>query len=127
MNVKQVIVIRKDLNMRKGKCVAQGAHASSVFLIQLVKSLMERPSEVLLTKEELYWINNSFKKICLYVESENELLELYDIAKASGLYTSKIVDNGETEFNNIPTLTSIAIGPDLSDLIDNVTGHLKPL
>ena len=28
MNVKQVIVLRKDLNMRKGKMVAQGAHAS---------------------------------------------------------------------------------------------------
>ncbi len=28
MEHKQVIVLRKDLNMRKGKMVAQGAHAS---------------------------------------------------------------------------------------------------
>ena len=28
MQTKQVIVIRKDLNMRKGKMIAQGAHAS---------------------------------------------------------------------------------------------------
>jgi len=28
MEVKQVIVLRKDLQMRKGKMIAQGAHAS---------------------------------------------------------------------------------------------------
>lgn len=27
-DVKQVLVIRKDLNMRKGKMVAQGAHSA---------------------------------------------------------------------------------------------------
>lgn len=33
MDAKQVIVMRKDLNMRKGKMIAQGAHASlKVFL-----------------------------------------------------------------------------------------------
>jgi PTH2 family peptidyl-tRNA hydrolase len=28
VDVKQVIIIRKDLNMRKGKMIAQGNHAS---------------------------------------------------------------------------------------------------
>lgn len=30
--VKQVIIIRTDLNMRKGKMIAQGAHASVNYL-----------------------------------------------------------------------------------------------
>lgn len=34
-NVKQVIVMRKDLNMRKGKMIAQGAHASVDALLSL--------------------------------------------------------------------------------------------
>ena len=33
MDHKQVIVLRKDLNMRKGKMVAQGAHASMAALL----------------------------------------------------------------------------------------------
>lgn len=127
MNVKQVLIIRKDLNMRKGKIAAQAAHASNVFLINKIKQLRERPSEVSFSIEELNWIDNKFTKICVSVDSEQEMLELYDVAKASGLYVSKIVDSGATEFNNIPTLTALAIGPDLSELIDKVTGHLKLL
>lgn len=127
MNVKQVLIIRKDLNMRKGKIAAQAAHASNVFLINKIKQLRERPSEVSFSREELDWIDNKFTKICVSVDSEQEMLELYDIAKASGLYVSKIIDSGATEFNNVPTLTALAIGPDLSELIDNVTGHLKLL
>ena len=34
---KQVIVIRKDLNMRKGKMVAQGAHASMAAILNLAR------------------------------------------------------------------------------------------
>lgn len=127
MNVKQVLIIRKDLNMRKGKIASQAAHASNVFLIDKIKQLRERPSEVSFTKEELDWTDNKFTKICVSVDSEQEMLELYDVAKASGLYVSKIVDSGATEFNNVPTLTALAIGPDISELIDKVTGHLKLL
>jgi PTH2 family peptidyl-tRNA hydrolase len=33
---KQVIIIRKDLNMRKGKMIAQGAHASMKAIFDLM-------------------------------------------------------------------------------------------
>lgn len=127
MNVKQVLIIRKDLNMRKGKIAAQAAHASNVFLINKIKQLRERPGEAHFTREELDWIDNKFTKICVSVDSEQEMLEIYELAKKSDLHVSKIVDSGSTEFNNVPTLTALAIGPDIDSLIDNITGHLKLL
>lgn len=127
MDVKQVIVIRKDLGMRKGKMIAQGAHASSMFLIEKIQQLMERPSEVNFTQAELYWLRSNFRKITVSVNSETEMNEIYQLAKNNGLYVRKIIDSGKTEFNGVPTWTSIAIGPDLSEKIDIVTGHLDLL
>lgn len=40
---KQVIVMRKDLNMRKGKMIAQGAHASMKVLLDNMSDLYPAP------------------------------------------------------------------------------------
>ena len=40
-DVKQVIVIRRDLKMRRGKEIAQGAHASSSWLANLVVEALD--------------------------------------------------------------------------------------
>jgi len=40
IHTKQVIVIRKDLKMRRGKEIAQGAHASIAFLTARFKSMI---------------------------------------------------------------------------------------
>jgi len=130
MKSKQVIVMRKDLNMRKGKMVAQGAHASlKVFLDRQITTSNEgfyRTYEMT-SQSMIDWIEGSFTKICLGADSEAELDELYEKAKAAGLPCSMIVDNGLTEFNGIKTKTCIAIGPADSDSINNITGYLKPL
>jgi PTH2 family peptidyl-tRNA hydrolase len=135
MNVKQVIVIRKDLNMRKGKMVSQGAHASMACLtnnlIGYPFSFIKFPLKILnffylwfFKKQFRYWFINDFRKICVYVESEKELLELYNKAKKNKLICTLIKDNGLTEFKGVPTYTSVAIGPDFSQKIDLVTGNL---
>ena len=46
------------------------------------------------------------------LESEAELLALHDAARAAGLISALIQDAGLTEFGNVPTYTSVAIGPD---------------
>lgn len=33
LNIKQAIILRTDLNMRKGKMVAQGSHASQKYML----------------------------------------------------------------------------------------------
>lgn len=126
MGIKQVIVIRKDLNMRKGKMCAQAAHASmKVFFDRAFskKFLMQ----ISLTPEMLKWINDKFTKIVVGVNSEFELLETYNQAVKTGIVCSLIQDCGLTEFNGIPTYTAVAIGPDYSEKIDLITGHLSLL
>jgi PTH2 family peptidyl-tRNA hydrolase len=124
MEHKQVIVMRKDLNMRKGKLVAQGAHAS----MGAILGQMSRNGDTLVLdlndKRLEPWVTGRFKKICVYVNSEQELIDVYNAAKAAGLICSLIEDAGLTEFNGVKTLTAVGVGPDREDKINAVTGHL---
>lgn len=129
---KQVIVMRNDLNMRKGKMVAQGSHASlDVFLSRLQEANAfgsdEKVHLIDLTNEMLEWINGSHTKICVRCESENELVSIYEKAKEEGLPVYLVTDSGRTEFKGVPTKTCLAIGPAEADKIDSITGHLKLL
>lgn len=128
--MKQVIIIRKDLNMRKGKMIAQGAHASLKVLLQRV-SFHDDGSLVIISEDEatpalIEWINGDFKKICVSVDSEEELIALYNQAKELNILCSLVKDLGLTEFKE-PTYTAVAIGPAEDNLIDPITKHLKLL
>lgn len=131
--IKQVIVIRKDLNMRKGKMASQCSHASmKVFFDRLsylgknrVKGLENYSLTV--TQEMKEWIDGAFTKIVVYVNSEQELDDLATLASLHGVPYALITDNGNTEFHGIPTKTALAIGPDESEIIDSITGNLPLL
>jgi PTH2 family peptidyl-tRNA hydrolase len=125
---KQVIVLRKDLNMRKGKMVAQCAHASMGTILGLSRLSSEGDDLIIPLDERIRpWLTGRFKKICVSVNSEDELLELYARAKAAGMVCSLILDSGLTEFGGVPTHTAVAIGPDRSDVVDQLTGQLPLL
>jgi len=136
--VKQVIVMRTDLGMRKGKMIAQGAHASLGVILGMMDSsrvtiggsdmgLSQRRLIMRDDSPESKWINGTFTKICVRVGSEEELFEIEDKAKEAGLPVKLITDLGLTEFDGVPTNTCLAIGPALSEEIDKITGHLKLL
>jgi len=127
--MKQVIVIRKDLNMRKGKMIAQGAHASMAVFFNRIYDPMPYDNfiKIHIDSKELEWIQGIFTKICVSVDSKEALLGVYQKALDSELPTALITDNGKTEFNGIPTETAVAIGPADSKIIDVITGHLKLL
>src|SRR5574343_31607 len=131
---KQVIVVRKDLNMRKGKLAAQVAHAS----MKVILDKMERRrlgntkySEVsfLLEDDEPLdlWLSNRFTKVVVSVDSEKELEDIYNKASALNVPCSYIIDAGLTEFGGVPTATCAAVGPFDPDTIDIICGHLKLL
>ena len=82
MTSKQVIVVRNDLNMRKGKMIAQGAHAS------LAAFMEADPDDPAL----LDWLDGAGAKIAVSVPSEEALLDVYERARAAGLPCALITD-----------------------------------
>lgn len=130
--VKQVIVLRKDLNMRKGKMVAQGAHASMAPLLNSGGVVPATNTAydffaIPMTYEVEQWLTGRFTKICVSVNSEEELLDVYKKAEDAGLLCALITDAGLTEFDGVPTNTAVAIGPAMPEDVDPITGHLKLL
>jgi PTH2 family peptidyl-tRNA hydrolase len=124
---KQVIVMRKDLGMRKGKMIAQGAHASiKVFLDRKLLSSDRNMLMINLTDEMSTWVEGQFTKICVGVNSEKELLDVYRLAGAKKIPCAMIKDMGHTEFKE-PTYTCCAIGPAKAEDIDAITGNLQLL
>jgi peptidyl-tRNA hydrolase, PTH2 family len=123
---KQVILIRRDLKMRRGKEIAQGSHASMAFMTSRMRSVADAPGEVVmaLKPQELDWVTRGMAKVCLKVNSEEELLDCHAQAQADGIESHLIRDSGRTEFNGVPTLTACAIGPDDPERIDRITGEL---
>lgn len=126
-DVKQVIVVRKDLSMRKGKMIAQGGHAAMKWLFDNNES--DRPNELLvkMSKEEALWAVTGWTKVVCSVDSEDELRDLMLKAQLKDVQCTPIIDAGRTEFNGVPTLTCAAFGPDQIDVIDEITGHLPLL
>lgn len=118
-NIKQVILYRRDLKMRKGKIAAQCAHASmKVFFdraFQTKSAITIRPYNMYdkvdwitehgqsgmiipLTPEMATWVYDGFKKVVLSVETEEDLLKALELAQAADIPCSLITDNGATEF-----------------------------
>jgi PTH2 family peptidyl-tRNA hydrolase len=76
---------------------------------------------------EWTWLEGSFIKVCIRVDSEQDLLEVVRAAEEVGVLAHLCVDAGQTEFLGVSTPTCGAIGPDFADRIDAITGHLKLL
>lgn len=133
MSTKQVIVMRRDLKMRRGKEIAQGAHSTLAFLTRKLEPAYEGKGgggnlylhEVMLTSDEMEWMKNSFTKVTCQVKSEEELLSVVEKAKAAGLTVHLVKDAGKTEFSGIPTYTCCAIGPHSSEKFEGITSDLE--
>lgn len=127
MSIKQVIVIRREfkdhcgnaMRMRRGKEIAQACHASTKWLLELYES------SGTMSLDQFAWQFSGQTKICVQVSSEQELVALHEAALAAGLTSHLITDSGHTEFNGVPTKTCLAIGPNDSEKINLITGHLQ--
>ena len=120
--IKQVLVYRRDLKMRKGKIAAQVAHASMrVFFKRAAAS--GQTMQIPLSPAMSLWVQGRFTKVVLSVGSEEDLLAIHEAAKARGVPTALITDSGKTEFNGVPTRTTVAVGPAAAVEIDPITGR----
>jgi len=133
--IKQVIVVRKNLGMRKGKIASQVAHASMGVLLQGTIFL---PSDILRDRYDLVipmidpsmkeWLDGAFTKVVVYVNTNEEFYELMEtLDNQDEIPYYKITDNGATEFKGVKTDTCCAIGPAESWRIDAITGGYKLL
>ena len=116
-DMKQVIVVRKDLRMELGKVISQACHAC-----------LEASEKV--KKKDLkgwrIWRREGAKKIVLRVDSLDELVELNERAEQLNITKSLVVDRGLTQ---VPpnTPTTLGIGPAEEALLDKLTGDLRLL
>lgn len=126
--VKQVLVVRKDLKMRKGKIGAQCAHAAMMSVMQRAVEI-NKTTFVVYTYPEMYeWLfDNVFTKIVVGVDSEEELLQLQDECFRMPMPCALVRDAGKTEFHGVPTYTVLAVGPGEAADVDKITGHLPLL
>jgi PTH2 family peptidyl-tRNA hydrolase len=114
---KQVIVVRSDLGMDRGKIAAQTGHAA-VSAAEEARRLHPMWWKA--------WLNEGQCKIAVKVKSEKELLKLEEEAKEFGLPTALICDRGLTQLPP-DTVTCLGIGPAPSEKIDKITGKLALL
>jgi PTH2 family peptidyl-tRNA hydrolase len=127
MAVKQVIVWNNALQCRLGKKMAQAGHAALGNLSRKIRDKVDDKGRVTirLNEAELEWYRSNFRKIVLRVESEEELLTIFQKAKEAGIDAVLITDAGLTEFDG-PTNTCVALGPDTDERIDAITGDSGP-
>ena len=114
MSLKQVILIRTDLKLPKGKATVQVAHAS-------VDAVLKSDSNIV--KE---WRNEGMAKIVLKVKNEKELVKYFQMAKDEKIASSLITDAGRTIIAP-GTKTCVGIGPEEEEIIDSLTGNLSLL
>lgn len=129
LDIRQVLVVRKDLRMPVGKFGAQLCHGSMAGLTGSPGARIERCSDgghqlvVPLSEDMHSWLSNSFTKVVLAARGEDELLSLHQKAIDAGLNATLIRDSGRTVFDG-PTYTVLSIGPHKAADVAPVTGHL---
>ncbi len=115
-NMKQVIAIRTDLDMGKGKIAAQVGHACVLGAENVRKSHPDWFKE--------WW--DGQEKVVVKVSSLKELEEIKEHAISFNIPWSEVTDAGHTQIEP-GTTTCISLGPAPQDLVDKVTGNLKLL
>lgn len=114
MTLKQVILVRQDLKLPKGKLAAQVAHGSLSAYLEAAPRLRDA------------WLDEGGKKIVLKVKDLGELDRFGRAARRAGLAVSRITDAGHTVVA-AGTVTVCAIGPANEEDIDRITGDLSML
>jgi peptidyl-tRNA hydrolase, PTH2 family len=114
MDYKQAIVVRKDIDMGKGKTCAQVSHASLEAYVKSGKEIREQ------------WRMEGARKVVVKCDNLDQLLEIFELAKRAGLTCVSITDAGLTQIEP-GTMTCIGIGPDEESKVDKIIGKLKLL
>jgi peptidyl-tRNA hydrolase, PTH2 family len=129
-DTKQVVLVRKDLKMKKAALAALAAKASA----EVFTSNGELEGDVLsvqLSPMEVDWLVSGSTRIILGVPSEGVLRTIVAKAGFEGIQSypvvGKVVTPESYERTEESEMLCASLGPDESDKIDKITGHLKLL
>ena len=134
---KQIIIVRKDLQMSIGKICSQVSHASMAFLTNEIRNEWSKwisgdktyYSVELTFDKDLFeqWIDSEFTKCVLKAKNKSQLLKAKTLAEEMGMTENEdffcIYDNCHTELtpeDNGRTLTCIGFKPMDSEVIDKI-------
>ena len=127
---KQIIIVRKDLNMSPGKLAAQVSHGSMAFLSWLIRDNADCDGHIdaWIDKDILHhWINGEFTKCVLQAKNKTQLLKAKTMAEELGMVEGEdfwlIRDNCHTELEpeeDGKTLTVIGFKPMDSEIVDKI-------
>ena len=124
-----IIAVRRDLKMTRGKEIAQSCHACLGAVLHEGSYQFDETKNELnhipVDKKTIKWLESGCAKICVKINSEQELYDLQKKADAAGINCCLIVDAGRTMFHGIETPTCIALGPASSAELDPITGMLQ--
>ena len=112
--MKQVMIVRTDLKMRKGKIAAQCCHGA-------IGAYKKSPADKIRK-----WENEAYAKVVLKAPTLQDLYNLRELARAKGVAYYLVTDAGRTQLPK-STVTVIGLGPDEDDVLDEITGDLKLL
>lgn len=110
--MKATFVVRKDLEMGKGKIAVQVAHAAVILALNSDKNRLDK------------WLSNGQKKVALWAKDEAEIKDLERKARDLRVPFYEVRDAGLTQLPP-DTLTCVGFGPDDEEIIDKITGHLR--
>lgn len=131
--VKQLIIVRTDLGLSKGRLVSQGAHASLAVITNMMNRSISNGGLIQYTLPTTFgsdvdiWLHETFTKVVLKVDSKQQLLDLYKKANELGLHTSFIRESSLIDENGDHTLTCIAVGPAKDEYLLPISEGLKLL
>lgn len=133
---KQMIVMRRDLKMRKGKIAAQAGHACVDAVLKalaahrsqgLAAALADDGEPVFAAGDDsalAAWFSAGVAKVCVYVDGEEALLDVAEQGMDRGFVVSLVRDAGITEFHGETTYTCLAFEPLFPEQVDPITGDL---
>jgi len=127
--MKQVIVVRKDLEMSPGKMGIQMAHAA----VKSFKLHMKNQGKLhggmdcinyVENTDLVEWNMTGEAKIGVWCKNINQFEKILVDARDAGINVAMIIDEGRTELKP-NTITCMALGPAEDKLMNSITGKLQ--
>jgi peptidyl-tRNA hydrolase len=127
-DVKMLILVRKDLGLRRNKLLSLVADSTLGFLVDNDESNRKDELHVRLSLEEAEWLRNGQKRLIGWSNNEEHLRSIAFKAELNGIPCHSIFDEEtKAESGHGSALTCLALGPCDWHEISGVVGSFKSM